>query len=252
MNNQNYERLGIQLGDIINSNVVEYKSQDKWILTNILPTKLELWTRKEFDSKTLFLTLINPRETLTFSPNKITNNEELYVYYRYEGKLILFTESFTMRTLWKNIKIGAVTHSSTSGHGEVQVSNADISGIWIHNRMTFPIDIYYKNNLVAQIFGYTGLEYMGGGASSIYFDNDREGLNIMDQISFRYSLPGSQGKYLFTVTIDDQHCNEMFVGVVSGGDLGSNRDNSVYNVDKPNYTGITYYEQIGDYKSAPY
>jgi hypothetical protein len=250
MNTQNYDRLGMQMADIIMSRIIESKSQDNWTLTNMLPTKLELWTKKEFTNKTVFLGIIESRGTLKFDASKFTDKEELYVYYNSNNDLILFTEPFMLRAAWKDVKLGAVTYSSTSGHGGLQSGYSDMRGVWIHNRMIFPIDIYYKNNLVAQVFGYKGEEYMGGGASSIYFDNNRRGLNFMDQLSFRYSLPGPQGKYLFTVTIDDQQCNEMFVGVVSNDAVDSiYPDNAVYRIDKPSFTGIAFYNQIGDYES---
>jgi hypothetical protein len=249
MDDKNYDRLGMQVGDIIKSNNVEYKSQEKWVLSNMLPTKLDLWTKKEFTRKYKFLTTIKPRETLKFHSNKFSDNEELYIYCIHNNNSIPFMEPFHMRDLHKDIKIGAVTYTSTSGRGEFQSNHSDLRGIWINNKMAFPLDIYYKNKLSCQVSGYKGLGYMGGGGSSIYFDNDRNGLNLMDKISFRYSIPGPQGKYLFDITLDDQQCNEIFVGVISGSTKGSYTDNAVYNVDKPNYIGIGYYVQTGDYQS---
>ena len=150
----------------------------------------------------------------------------------------------------KDIRIGAVTYDTTDGHGILQTSNSDIRGITIKNCLPIPLDIYYKGNLIAQVFGYNGLGYKGGGASTIYFDNDRRGLNFMDEITFKYSLPGKEGKCLFSVILDDEMCNEMFVGVVSGGFLGPDPDNSIYSVDEPTYNGVTYYISNGNYESV--
>ena len=176
------------------------------------------------------------------------------MYYRHispggKDELIPFMQPYTIQSWQKDIRLGAVTYDTTDGHNITQASNWDMRGIWIRNRLPFPLDVYYKGNLMTQVFSYNGLEYMGGGASTIYFDNDRRGLNFMDEITFRYSLPGEKGKVLFSVVLDDEMCNEMFVGVVSGGIRGPDPDNAIYRINEPSYTGITYYVPIGGYES---
>lgn len=247
--------LAWENGDVLRYQSSLNQANAKWKLINMLPTKLELWTKKEFSDKVNFLSKIKPHQTLHFHPSKISGGEELFVYYRHKDKngkenLIPFMEPFTMRNWSKDIRIGAVVYSSTDGHGIVQASNWDMRGIWIRNKMPIPLDIYYKGNLMAQVFGYNGTNYIGGGASTIYFDNDRRGINFMDEIVFKYSLPGKEGKFLFSVVVDDEQCNEMLVGVVSAGFRGPNPDNSIYRIDEPDYTGITYYVPNGDYTSV--
>ena len=258
-NNYNkYFHLKGEIGDVLRAQSEVDQISDPYIITNILPTMLHMYTQKNSSEPVNFLSEIKPRETKKFHPMQFTDGEKLYVFYHgANNSKIPFLESYTFRPWWKNIKLGAVTYTSTSGHGEVQASWWDMRGVWIHNKLPIPLDIYYKGRLAAQVFGYNGTDYMGGGASSIYFDNDREGLNFMDEIEFRYSLSGketnksSYGKnnYLFKVIIDDYQCNEMFVGVISAGEWGPDPDNGIYRVDKPDYTGITYYVSTGGYQT---
>ena len=53
---------------------------------------------------------------------------------------------------------------------------------------------------------------------------------------------------IYTVTIDDTHCQSIFIGTVSGGTRGPAPDDSAYAVDRPVWTGITYYKPIGGYR----
>ena len=240
-----YFNLRGQIGDVLRDQSAAAQSQSPWRIINMLPNTLVLWTEQYQSGDPKFFTEIKSRETLVYSPDQFSDRDQLYVYYRYQGKLVPFMEPYMFRNIWKTIRVGAVTYSSEGGHGQVQASNWDLRGVWLNNCLPIPLDVYYRGRLAAQIGGYNGLSYMGGGASSLYFDNDREGLNFMDQITFKYSLPGDAGKYLFDVVIDDEQCLSMNIGVVSGGLWGPNPDNAVYRVDRPSYTGITYYLPIG-------
>ena len=150
--------------------------------------------------------------------------------------------------MWKTIRLGAITYSSGAGNGEVQASNWDMRGIWINNKMRFPLDIFHNGILKAQVSAYNGIEYMGGGASTIYFDNNREGVNYGDVFEFRYSLPGREEK-IFSTTIDDEQCMHMYVGVISPGMWGPDPDNAIYRIDEDDHIGITYYVPIGGYRT---
>jgi hypothetical protein len=104
--------------------------------------------------------------------------------------------------------------------------------------------MYYKGNLVVQFYGNRGLDYMAGGASEIYFDNGGDGLKYLDTLEFRYAMPDNS-TFLFKVILDDMYCRKISVGDVSSETRGPFPDNSVYRLQEPNYTGVTYFSPIG-------
>ena len=246
-----YHHLRGLNGDVLRAVSATNQSQSLWTIKNMLPNDLVLWVEKYLSEYPKYFTTIKAQETLKFPSNTFSNRDQLYTYIRVGGRLYPFLQPYMFRDIWRTIRLGAVTYDSEDGHGIVQASNWDMRGVWIHNRLPFPLDIYYRGLLVAQVSGYNGIGYMGGGASSVYFDNSREGLDFNDEIEFRYSLPGVEGKKIFSVKIDDEQCMSMYVGVVSGGMWGPNPDNAVYRVDKPSYTGITFYVPISGYHSRP-
>jgi len=255
-NETEYFRLRGQIDDVLRAQSTASQINVPWKLVNLLPTNLVIWKEGQFSDKAKYFTDLKPNETKTFSPGELKDKDVLYTYYRYKNekegiKLIPFLQPYIVRGMFKDIKFGAVTYSSDDGgHQTVQASNWDLRGVWIHNKLPIPLDVYYKGRLAAQIGGYNGLGYMGGGSSTIYFSNDREGLDFMDEINFKYSLPGKEGKNLFKVVLDDENCVSMFVGVVSGGFSGPNPDNSIYRIGQPSYRSVTNFLPYGNGNSV--
>lgn len=221
---------------------------EPWYIMNVLPSILYLFLKKNGSFQLSFLTEIGPQKVIKYSSGYFAEGDKIYTFYKKDGKYIPFLESYTIIPQAKTIKLGAVTYSSEGGRGGSQTGYYDMKGVWLANRLPIPLDVYYKGNLVVQLYGYNGLDYMGGGASEVYFDNNRQGLHYLDTLEFRYSLP-SDTKKLFSVTIDDVECMKMFIGTVSSTAEAPFPDNSVYRVNEPNYTGVTYFIPVGDGKS---
>lgn len=236
-----YQYLNGLIGDTLRNTSVAAQINKKWEIVNLLPTDLHLYYQPSFTEKVNDMGIIKAHGKREFEPWKFRNKDELYVFYEHGDIKIPFLEPHIISEQYKHIELGAVSYRSSAGHLQVQASNWDMPGIMIHNMLRVPLDIYYKGNLAAQVSAYNGLSYMAGGASSIYFDNDRQGLDMFDEITFSYSFPGKAGKELFTVTIDDNQCQEMYVGTVSNGFTGPAPDTFDYSIDKPVWTGITYY-----------
>ena len=217
-----------------------------------------------------FLTTLKSGEQKGFSYDTLHDGDQIMVCYRTKDGLVPFLLPYKVRNFWKKITIGAVEYSSDGGQAEVQASFWDMRGIWIHNMTFSPMNIYYKNRLSAQIFAYNGTGYMGGGASTIYFDNDREGLKLGDELSFSFSVNGMETKKM-VVILDDIECLSIYVGSVLGGSTqsrtivgrrgdsaitpeawGPEQDFGVFRVGRPSYTGVTYYESDKEqYKTYP-
>ena len=253
-----YFRLRDEIGDVFRENSAIAQAGVKWQFQNLLPNELELYIQPQFSKMTTRLATIGPRQTMFFDAGDFNGGDELYTYIKHNGKLFPFLEPYTLRAFFKKVHIGAVSYGIGEGHGLVQASYWDLRGVWIHNKTGFPLDVYYKGNLVAQTYANDGMNYMGGSAASVYFTNDRQGLNFGDELTFRYSLPGKKGEYIFNAVIDDEQCQEIYVGTVTGDYWGPDPDNSVYRVNKPTYTSVTYFIPDGPYSTrmtnptAPY
>ncbi len=245
-----FEKLRSTGGDVSRSLSAMAQATNPWILENMTPTKLYLYTQQYGGGTTKILTELESFEKRYI--NTINEGDNLYVFVMKEGKLTPFMDSYICREFRKHIRIGAITYSSDGGRNEVRASNWDMRGVWIHNKLAVPLNIHYKGRLAAQIYGNTGIDYMGGGGSSIYFDNDREGLDFMDEITFSYAIDGKNDTKYTTAILNDVQCVSMFVGVVSGGWWGNTNDNAVYRVNEPVFTGIIRFEQTSEqYRTRP-
>jgi len=164
----------------------------------------------------IYLADIRPGETLEFPSDSFSNEEILYVYYRipsdFRGKqdrLIPFMKPVIMHKLSKDIKLGGTSY--TYNGGQDSSSRSDMVGVRIINLINFPLNIYYKGDLVAQTSRYSGDSYMGGGGASIFFDNNKLGLNLMDNFTFEYSLPKGKGNFLLGINIHFKNIDKLFL-----------------------------------------
>lgn len=249
-----YRHLRGTNGDVLREKSKAFQQNKEWLLINKTPTSLHLYLEKWQSGNPQFFTILAPREKRKFSPETFQDRDQLYTYAQFPGTdLIPFLEPYMFREIHREVLLGAVEYNSLGGHVQEQASHWDVRGIWMKNMMNVPLNVYYKGNLAAQIGAEDGMSYMGGGSSQIYFSNGREGLNYGDVISFTYSLPRSNGGEvkLFDVTIDDEQTLNVKIGTVSGGMTPPNPDNSIYMVDRPVHTGITFYRPTGSYNTRP-
>jgi len=246
--NFDYFHLRGTMDDVLRDRSARMQAGDEWTITNMLPTRLELWVEKRWSGDPKPFASIGPRETLKYSPSTFGNGDQLYTYYISENGKIPFLRPYVFRDIWKNIRLGDVTYRSTDGHLQTQASNWDMRGVWLHNKTAVPLDIYYKGRLAAQVFANDNMNYLGGSASSVYFDNDRQGLDFMDTITIKYSLPG-KSVYLYTIYLNDIQAQSINLGDVDGGIRGPDPDTFAYSVDRPVWTGITYYVPTGRYNT---
>lgn len=236
-----FEKLRSQNDDLQRNLSSKYQVNDPWVINNLTPSKLTLIIAR--NNITFNLCQLTPFENKNFDSQNIKEGDILHTYFLNNNVLVPFIPQYTCREFRKKINIGAVTYATGPGRYEIQATHADMRGMWIHNRLTVPINIYFKGQLSAQLYGYNGTEYMGGGASTLYFDNNREGLNFMDKIYFSYKTLEKEEQY-GSVTLNDVQASDIYVGVISDDTSGmrdGDPDNAVYSVDNPVYTGLTYY-----------
>ena len=252
-----YFHLNSTIGDDLRKNSTQSQENKVWTIINILPIKLHLYREVAWTEEIIDLGIIQGRSKILFSPAQFNDGDKLLVVYEQSNtstssnkEIIPFFEPYTLRPFYKDIYLGAVEYRSSDGHLQVQASNWDLRGVNLHNKLLVPIDVYYKGNLVVQMYGNDGMTYLGGSAATVYFDNNREGLNFGDALTFKLSLPNDNTE-LFTVTIDDIHCQEIYIGTISCNFVGPNPDTFAYSVDRDVWTGITYYKPIGGYRTSP-
>jgi hypothetical protein len=263
MMHPDYTKLLSTIDEVMHRTSAVSQRNDNWRLVNMLPTDLDLWLEKRFEETTAFFESIKARETLIIDHWRIEDGDKLYVSFRTEdGRQIPFLEPYTFHDFSKTVNIGASVYRSTDGHLQTQASFWDMRGMWLENKIRVPLDIYYTprkhglpiRRLVAQVSANDGMNYMGGSSSSIYFDNNREGLNFGDELSFGYSV-GSTPKILYTVVLNDNYIQKIQIGAIQGCCSPPEPDTFAYSVDEPVWTGITYYVPTGNYetrKTNPY
>lgn len=245
-----YNRLRDTMDDVLRDRSRYKQRNDPWILTNMLPTKLKLYHSPQFTGKTLYLCGLRPHQTKVFPPKKFEDGDKLLVMYEGKEAEHQIMPTHTFQSQWKRLRLGDVLYRSWDGGRQYFTSYADLSGLMLHNHLLFPLNVYFKGNLIGQMTGYDGMTYLGGSGASLYVDNDRDGFRLGDQLTFGYSFPGNE-ETLFTVTLTDNHAYHVHIGKIGVGQPNPEPDTYAYSVNLPPQTGYTYYVPIGRYNSVP-
>ena len=241
-----YHSVSGTIDDVLRERSKVSQLHSKWILNNTLPFTINVYLNKAWSNYHKVFTTLKSHEKKEFNANLLQEKDVLYATHKnYEGKEVPLMESYEIKGYWKNICFGIVKYTSEIGT-RYHVSHADIGGVWLHNRMQIPLEIHYKGNLVAQICENDGLNYLGGSASSVYFDNSREGLRFMDELTIYSSL---HKKKLYTIKLVDNHMDNIYIGLINGSVDRPRNDTYAHSIDKPVYTGLSYYKPTGRYNS---
>lgn len=214
-----YQRLSYMSGDVVQEYNKKIRSDLPWILQNMLPSTFELYLVPQFRQIKIPLGSIEPRKQRIFPPHEFKDGDILIVTYKWD------TETFNEEThimpnhvfnsAWKHIRLGDVNYDSSRGRQAI-FPDADISGIMLNNCLHFPLDVFFKGTLVAQLESYDGMTHMGGSGSSLYYDNHRQGFNLGDQITFAYSMVTDRSE-MYTITLTDNHVYNVNIGVIGVG-----------------------------------
>lgn len=218
-----YEHLSGALGDYQRRIASIANEQKDWSLTNLLPTEVLLY--KTDDDKTIpptFLVAIPPRQRILLPYNILSDGDVIYPYYKKAKKDVVaerLMDKYTIRSYYKDIRIGDVGYLTEGGGGEFQSLNHDISGIWIENKLPIPLALHYKGDLVMQLAGYDGKTYFGGSGAIAYFKGDTSnGVDYAGKVTVSYSLPGTEtNPIVYTFTISDVNCKRIVIGIVNAG-----------------------------------
>lgn len=119
-----------------------------------------------------------------------------------------YLSAYVLDPQYKLVRLGAAV-GDAGGIGENYHNlHADISGVYIHNRFAFPLEVKYRGNVVGHIGPYDGMNFLGGSNATLYFDNAGAGLSYMDTITF--SQLG--GPFLYRIQLNDTKLENIHVG----------------------------------------
>jgi hypothetical protein len=175
----------------------------------------------------------------------LKGNDEMHVYVSTDGKTAReFIEPFLLRDDSRTVSIGDVGLEQiyTGWYG---ADRPGVSGLHIINKLAMPIDVIYRNNLIAHVGGAEpGIGYFSGGTSQTYIDNEREGFRIGDRLTFVINM--GNGRYLpyATSIISDSVATTVSVGVVIQKVDLAFPDTVEYRVDAPNVLATPYQNPI--------
>jgi len=256
-----YRRLAGLMGDELRRASAAAQKNLAWKFNNRLPSDFHLYLKR---GPTLMLNdvvrdlgKLPANGTLKFAHDAFKTGDLLIVLFKHLDQTDLSAgyknyqamQPYSLREFQKDINIGDVVTSSSNNDTSQNLSpfNA-LPGLWIHNRLLFPLNIYYGGRLVSRIGAYDGMTYLGGSRASMWFDNQRMGLGFDQPVTLAYSIPESKGtsEYLYTVFLYDNKMRDIHVGVINGNSSGPPPDTSAYSIDAPVHTGITYYVPAGN------
>lgn len=182
-------------------------SRTYWDVINLLPIDIKVYVSKN-QSPLKLLKILVSKATHSLKSSELVEGDVLHVMYR--G--VKICDPHVVKYLHKRIFIGSSTHSSGAGRLQYQTPlGNDLAAITIHNKLYIPIEIWYNDNRVAVLTANDNVGYLGGGGSSLLFDNARQGVNIGDKITFKMRT----GKEIYSVYITDVQLLEMYFGVTT-------------------------------------
>lgn len=259
-----YRRLASTVGDELRHASTVAQKNVIWKFNNKLPSDFHLYMKP---GSTLMVNDIVydmgklPGDgTLKFAADTFKTGDLLIVLFKHLDQNDLAAgyknyqamQPYSLREFQKEINIGDAVYTG-QGHSPSEYLSPfnALPGVWIHNKLLFPLNIYYEGHLVSQLGAYDGMTYLGGSRATIWFDNQRMGLGFESPITFAYSIPESEGtsEFLYTVFLFDNKMRNISVGVINGNPDGPPPDTVAYSIDKPVHTGITYYIPTGNGQS---
>lgn len=259
-----YRQLAGLTGDELRRASIIAQTNINWKFINKLPSDFHLYVKP---GSTLMvndvvygLGKLPASGTLKFAHDTFKTGDLLIVLFKHLDQHDLAAgyknyqamQPYSLREFQKEINVGDVVYTDNSLTSSASISAFNpISGIWIHNELLFPLNIYYGGNLVSQVGAYDGMSYLGGSRASMWFDNQRQGLGFEAPLTLAYSLPESEGgtEILFTVFLYDNKMRNIHVGVINGNPSGPPPDTVAYSIDEPVHTGITFYTPTGNGQS---
>jgi hypothetical protein len=215
----------------------------QWMISNRLPSTLVLYKQSQAGHRTEVCE-IQARSELTLPPGTFEEGDFLIAYRRYEDLFYPFMEPQILKMRSRHIILGDIGFTQGEGRGIVMASNWDMRGVWLHNHLSVPLNVYYKGNLVVQLHANAGLSYMGGGANVVYFNNSGQGLNRDDVLSFRYATSDGHDKFLRDAVLSNVQAMNIHIGIITAVPWRPDPFNGVYNVDGPTHSGISFFHPV--------
>lgn len=221
-----------------------WEAGKQWTVENRLPSTLVLYKQSQAGHRKE-VGEIQARSEITLPSNTFEEGDFLIVYRRYGDLFYPFMEPQILKLRSRHIILGDIGFSQGEGRGIVMASNWDMRGVWLHNHLSVPLNVYYKGNLVVQIHSNAGgLSYMGGGANVVYFDNSRQGLNRDDVLSFRYATSDGHDKFLQDAVLSNVQAMNIHIGIIRAVPWRPDPFNGVYKVDIPSHSGISFFNPV--------
>jgi hypothetical protein len=121
------------------------------------------------------------------------------------GSKLLEMPPYTVRPPDRTLILGGIGADSW-GDVNNHVLYADLPGVFIFNHFKFPVEVHYRDNLVARIRGSTSER----DVPSVYFTNSRNGLLVDDELGF-----GTRGKVFMTTKIYNAYIRNMHLGSIT-------------------------------------
>lgn len=231
-------------------------SRDNWILENKTPFPLKVYhTNPVINSLFTLVENIPPRSTYKLLPNRLKHGDRIHVKIidHSSGKELLLG-SCEIVGWFKHISLGSSNYESSGTISNVLKLNAPVNGFLVENNFPYITEVLYKNSLIAIIPPRDNKTFLGGGKSTVYVDNDRNGFQFFDEIFIKVN-----GENAYSIRLDDTYISKINLGVNVPGNWGPNADIVVYGIGAvgsnsgtesyaprevildDSWTGITYY-----------
>ena len=229
---------------------------DPWVFKNNSPFPLRVYyTPMSINSISSIIDNIPPGNTYKLAANRLKDGDTIHVNIinNISGTEIRLS-SHILADWFKTLSLGSASYSSSGKISNITKLNAPINGFFVTNNFPYVCEVVHRNRTIAVIQPRDNKTFLGGSASTVYVDNDRNGFQFFDEIFIKIA-----GLNAYSIRLDDTYISKIDIGVVVPGNWGPPADIAVYGIGTvgsnsginsyaprevvldDSWTGITYY-----------
>jgi hypothetical protein len=244
---QDIQRIANQSSDVKQREMAYNQYDDDWQFINHLVYPLHLYVRPYVNKIALNpIGAVGAKGKINVAAKQLRAGDIIIPCVK-NGKALHFaTAEIELNESRKVIDIGVVTYDSYGDNNITQTGiSSEITGFYISNLLSVPIDVYYGERKMISLPQCDNLSYLGGSKSIAFFNNGGQGMHFGQKLVFKfYGTQAIIAEYvLFDNAIKRLYIGAVLTRDVEGMDINVPFGRNAYSFanNLPDFTDVKYF-----------